>query len=239
MITQAAPNSHDRPYASLVYFSSSHEQINNDVNLAWKTSLTVGALGLGLVGDLQNIAHDQVGGKEAKGWDNQISEGGELTARYLIARQHYLESFSDEMEIKSTLQASVGYLTEASWSLSFRHGKIYTPWSSFNPELISYGEKSTYTSNTAPTNEHYFWAGLTVKARAYNAFLQGQFRNSVVAYDYNELKPIVVEGWAGYTYAIKQGYRFSYVLRGQTSEIEKGDGNRNVLWGGLILAKVM
>lgn len=239
LITQKLPNPNDRPYASLVYVSSSHEQVDSDHNLAWKTSFTLGALGLNLAGELQNIAHDQIGGKEALGWDNQISQGGEVTARYLVARQHYWESASDSAEIKSTLQASIGYLTEASWSLSFRHGKIYTPWSSFNPELISYGEKSTYSSNAEPTNEHYFWAGATLKARAYNAFLQGQFRDSNVTYDHGELRPLVLEGWAGYTCAIKEGYRFSYVLRGQTSEIKKGEGNRNVLWGGLILAKVI
>jgi hypothetical protein len=143
------------------------------------------------------------------------------------------------MEIKSTLQASVGYLTEASWSLSLRNGDIYSPWSSFNPELISYGEKSTYTSNVAPTNEHYFWAGITFKLRAYNAFLQGQFRESDVTYDHNELRPLVAEAWAGYTYAFKQGFRFSYVLRGQTSEIKDGEGDRDVLWGSLIFSKVI
>lgn len=238
-LTDAAPDYNDRPYASLVYFSSSHEQIDLAENLAWKTTLTLGALGTGLVGELQNITHEQLGGKPARGWNNQISEGGELTGRYVIARQHLLEGLSETMEVKSTLQASVGYLTEASWSLSMRSGKLFSPWSSFNPELISYGEKSTYTSTATPTTEHYFWAGITLKLRAYNAFLQGQFRNSEVTYGRDELHPLVLEGWAGYTYAFKQGYRFSYVLRGQTSEIKQGDGDRNVLWGGLILSKVI
>lgn len=234
-----AQNPNDRPYASLIYFSSSHEQIDPENNLAWKTTLTIGALGLGLVGDIQNVVHDYVGGQEALGWDNQISEGGELTGRYVIARQHYLENISDSLEVKSTWQASVGYLTEASWSLSFRDGKIRSPWSSFNPELISYGEKSTYTSNAAPTNEQYFWSGITIKARAYNVFLQGQFRDSAVKYDHSELNPFVAEAWVGYTYATKQGYRFSYVLRAQTSEIKDGDGDRNVVWGGVILSKTI
>lgn len=238
-LTGAAPDYNDRPYASLVYFSSSHEHIDLAENLAWKTTLTLGSLGTGLVGELQNITHEQLGGKPARGWNNQISEGGELTGRYVIARQHLLEGLSDTMEIKSTLQASVGYLTEASWSLSLRDGKLFSPWSSFNPELISYGEKSTYTSTATPTTEHYFWAGVTVKLRAYNAFLQGQFRNSEVTYHQDDLHPFVVESWAGYTYAFKQGYRFSYVLRGQTSEIKHGEGDRNVLWGGLILSKII
>ncbi len=238
-ITQEQINESDRPYASIIYLSSSHEQLNADNNVAWKTTLTLGVLGLGIAGELQNVAHEQVSGKEARGWNHQISNGGELTGRYTIARQHYLESFSDSLEMKSTLQASVGYLTETSWSLSLRSGKIISPWVTFNPDLITYGEKSTYSNNTSSSNEHYFWAGFTIKARFYNAFLQGQARDTDFSYSYDSLRPMILEGWAGYTYAFKQGYRISYVLRAQTSEIKQGDGNRNLVWGGLIFAKTI
>lgn len=230
-------NPDDRPYASLVYLSSGREQIDIVNQVAWKTTLTVGLLGTGLAGNIQNGVHDVISGNEARGWDHEISDGGEITARYAIARQKYLGTLFDNMEVKSTLQASVGYLTEASWSLSIRDGKYHTPWSSFNPELASYGEKSTYTTSARPINEHYFWAGVAIKARAYNAFLQGQFRHSDVTYNHSELNPILVEAWVGYTFAFAEGYRVSYVLRGHSSEIKDGAGDRNLVWGGLILAK--
>lgn len=232
-------NETDRPYASLVYFSSSHEQVDLNKNVAWNTTLTIGVLGLDFVGNLQNAAHQETEGKSARGWNHQISDGGELTGRYVLARQQYLESFSDSVEIKSTTQASVGYLTEASWGLSFRAGKIISPWASFNPDLISYGEKSTYSNNNSTSNEHYFWSGFTLKARFYNAFLQGQFRDSDFSYNHSDLRPLIAEAWAGYTYAFRQGYRVSYVLRAQSSEIKEGDGDRNVVWGGLIFAKTI
>lgn len=198
-ISQANPN--DRPYASLIYLASSREQIDLVDNVAWKSTLTIGALGLGLVGELQDVVHEVTNSEKPQGWNNQISDGGELTGRYTIARQKYFESASENLEVKSTIQASVGYLTEASWSLSFRSGRIHSPWSSFNPELASYGEKSSYSSNAKPVNERYFWAGLALKARAYNAFLQGQFRDSAVSYDHHQLNPLLVEAWAGYTFA--------------------------------------
>jgi hypothetical protein len=236
-ITVSAANINDRPYASLVYLSSSREQVDLVNNTAWKSTLTIGALGLGLVGELQNIAHRGTAGKEALGWNNQISEGGELTGRYVLARQKYFANFSDNVEVKSTLQTSIGYLTEASWSLSLRTGNIHSPWSSFNPELASYGEKSSYSSNAKAISEHYFWAGVAVKARAYNSFLQGQFRASAVTYEHSQLNPVLVEAWAGYTFAFQQGYRISYVLRGHTSEIKEGAGDRNLSWGGIIIAR--
>ncbi|MES2822991.1 MAG: lipid A deacylase LpxR family protein [Pseudomonadota bacterium] len=238
-ITQQQINNRDRPYASIFYLSSSHDRIDSDNNIAWKTTLTIGALGLDVAGKLQSAAHELISAKEARGWNHQISDGGELTGRYVIARQHYLEGFSKSLEVKSTLQASVGYLTEASWSLSFRGGKIISPWATFNPDLTTYGEKSTYSNNAASFNEYYFWAGFTLKARVYNAFLQGQVRDTDWSYAHQSLRPIIMEAWAGYTYAFKEGYRISYVLRAQTSEIKSGDGNRSIVWGGLIFAKTI
>lgn len=236
-IKVAEANPHDRPYASLLYLSSAQEQVDPLNHIAWKSTLTIGALGLNLVGEFQNQLHEQIDANQALGWDNQISEGGELTARYAVARQQYLGTIFDEMEVKSTLQASVGYLTEVSWSLSVRDGKYHSPWSSFSPELASYGEKSTYTTSTKPILEHYFWAGITMKARAYNAFLQGQFRDSAVTYERGELNPLLVEAWIGYTLAFTEGYRVSYVIRGHSSELKEGAGNRNLVWGGIIVAK--
>lgn len=236
-ITLSTPNQSDRPYASLLYLSNSREQIDLVNNIAWKSTLTLGVLGLGLVGDLQNIAHKSTDGTKAEGWNNQISEGGEITGRYSLARQQYFDHLSEKVELKSTLQASVGYLTEVSWGLSMRAGRIHSPWASFNPELASYGEKSSYSSNTKAINEHYFWAGFAIKARVYNAFIQGQFRESAVRYQHNQLRPLLIEAWAGYTFAFKQGFRISYVLRGHSSEIKHGAGDRNLLWGGIIIAR--
>lgn len=230
-------NPDDRPYASLVYASNSREYTDYVEQVAWKTTLTLGMLGLDLAGSVQNRIHDVVDATEARGWNNQISQGGELTARYAVARQQHLGTIFNNTEVKSTLQASVGYLTEASWSLSIRGGKYHTAWTSFNPDLASYGERSTYTTSARAISEHYFWAGISVKARAYNAFLQGQFRESDVTYSAAQLNPVVLEAWLGYTVAFSNGYRVSYVLRGHSSEIRHGQGDRNLMWGGLIFAK--
>jgi hypothetical protein len=232
-VPQANPD--DRPYASLIYFSSARDQVDFVNNIAWKSTLTLGILGSDMVGKLQREVHRFTESEAPQGWDNQISQGGELTGRYLIARQEYLDDLSDQYEIKSTLQASLGYLTEVSWGMNLRRGKIHSPWASFNPELTSYGEKSSL-SHSKNIDEHYFWAGFAVKARAYNGFLQGQFRDSPVTFEQNDIKPLLFEAWVGYTFAFKQGYRISYLLRGHSSEIKHGAGDRNLLWGGIIVS---
>jgi len=233
----AEPLLGDRPYASLVYGSNSRERLDIRQRVAWKSTLVVGFLGLDWVANFQNESHALLGSTPVRGWSHQISDGGEPTARYTIARQEHLTTLFNNLEIKSTLQGSVGYLTEASWSLSMRGGKYHTAWSSFNPELVSYGEKSSYTNSGLSVDEHYFWGGVSLKTRAYNAFLQGQFRSSTVTFQRNELRTLLVEAWLGYTIGFSEGYRVSYVLRGHSSEIKQGEGDRDLFWGGLILSR--
>jgi len=86
-IDTPTPDRSDRPYASIIYTASTRELATKNPNVVLRTNFTVGALGLGLVGNVQNSVHKLVGGEKARGWDHQISEGGEPTARYSIARQ--------------------------------------------------------------------------------------------------------------------------------------------------------
>ena len=227
----------DRPYASLLYVSSSKEIRSYISDVSWRSTLTFGVLGLDLVGDLQNEVHKATGSDRARGWSNQISDGGELTARYSVARQRLWSTGNPNLELKSVAQGSVGYLTEASWGLSLRVGRLATPWQSFNPALTSYRENATDTTALGGHDENYFLLGFALKARAYNVFLQGQFRDSAVTYRSSELRHGIAEAWLGYSYSFKGGYRASYILRGHTSEVESGRGDRNVLWGGLTLSK--
>lgn len=235
-LSLATPGKNDRPYAGLIYLSSTRERYDPAHQVSWQSTLTLGVMGLSIVGEIQDVIHATTDSERPQGWKNQISNGGELTARYSISRQRLLYRSHSGLEIKSTLQGAVGYITEASWSISLRAGKIHTPWISFNPELTSYGEKSI-PGNKSKVSEYFFWTGISLKARAYNAFLQGQFKDSEVTYDSDEVNHGIVEGWMGYTVALADGYSFSYSVRGHTSELRQGTGDRNVVWGGLIFTK--
>lgn len=85
--------------------------------------------------------------------------------------------------------------------------------------------------------ESYFWGGVSVKVRAYNAFLQGQFRESDHELDASDLNILLAEVWAGYTHSVWNDVELSYVLRAQISEIKGGQGDRTLIWGGLVLSK--
>ncbi|SMF07958.1 hypothetical protein SAMN02745866_00590 [Alteromonadaceae bacterium Bs31] len=234
-VESSEPNKLDRPYSSLVYVATSAERMNWEKQVVLRSQFTLGALGLDAVGDVQNLTHRFTGGHEAKGWHNQISNGGEPTFRYSVARMKLLETALPRLELKHTAAASVGYITEASWSISARVGKIATPWHSFKPESKNYAESQGAKRGRSP--ESYFWIGSAIKLRAYNAFLQGQFRESAVTYSHDELRPVVVEAWVGYAHEFPNGYHLNYGLRGHTSEIKEGEGDRDVIWGGVMIGR--
>ena len=226
----------DRPYSSLVYLSSSHNYKTVNDDSGWTTSMTVGVLGLDVFKSGQNAVHKVVGSDRANGWDHQVSNGGEPTFRYSAAYHQYLDESRPDQQFKVTYFGSVGYLTEFGAALVFRDGLISSPDNRFNPELMAYGERAPGVA--APGGrEHYFWGGVSVKARAYNAFLQGQFRHSDHELDANNLNVLLAEIWAGYTHSFIAGTELSYVLRVQSSEIKRGTGNRTLAWGGLVFSK--
>lgn len=229
----------DRPYASLLYLSASRMYALSD-STSITTSLTWGVLGTDIFGELQRELHRAAGNSQVHGWHNQISDGGELTARYQIAHHTYWQSNDFRSRFKTTLFSSVGYLTEVGVALSTRRGLISSPDHRFNPELISYGERVNDTV-MAPYQgeESYFWGGISFKTRLYNAFLQGQFRDSVHTLRYSELRPVIAEAWLGYTLTIGQQYRVSYVVRAQTSEIRAGEGDRAHVWGGFVFSRYL
>lgn len=224
----------DRPFSSLIYASSAIERIDVVSESVFRTQLNIGVLGLDLVGNLQNAAHELMGNAKEDGWNEQISNGGELTFRYSIAKQNLIFS-DDNIELKHTRTASIGYITEASWGLNLRIGDTKTAWHSFNPEIATYAESAVRKQNRS--SEKFLWAGVAIKVRGYNVFLQGQFRDSERQYSSDELNHALIEAWLGYTHGLNNGYFFSYGLRGHSSEIKSGVANRNVIWGGIMIGR--
>lgn len=225
----------DRPFASLVYVTTSIEHHNADRTEVRRSQMTYGILGLGWVGQLQEATHALLDGDKPKGWDQQVAEGGEFTLRYNASRQRLLNPGNPHTEWRLTRQLSLGYITEASVGLSFRSGQLNSEWHNFSPELASYAEAS---ANTQRSREEWFvWGGFAVKARAYNAFLQGQFRDSAHTLDAGDLNHWIGEAWLGVTRAWDNGLYASYGIRGHTSEVKQGVADRSVLWGGLLIGK--
>ena len=188
-ITIAGAQVDDRPYSTLLYAANSRVVVTSPLAPVYQSTFTFGLLGLGLAEDIQTGLHDLVGSEDPEGYANQISDGGEPTFLYSVARQALwrsnFQTDSTEYELKHTWQVNLGYFTDISWSISGRWGRINTPWWSFTPE------RAEYASQPAPVvggsvrpdvRERFLWAGFRLRARAYNVLLQGQFRDSDVTF---------------------------------------------------------
>lgn len=235
----------DRPYASLLFMSSSRTYVKHPLEPVYQTSFKFGLLGLDYVGDVQKWIHESLDLDEIpEGWDFQISDGGEPTVQATWSRQSLLasnfQSARSEYELKWSVGGSAGLVTEGDVSLSLRWGRINTPWWSFTPE------QAEYLSRPAPVvggsvrpdvRELYVWGGLKARARVYDVYMQGQFRDSEVTFRSDQLEHLLGEAWFGVTWQASREYRLSYVARYQTNEIEDGSGSRSILWAGFLISR--
>jgi hypothetical protein len=233
----------DRPYASLLFVTAARQYLAPDARSVRYSDLTLGILGLSFTSNLHNAIHKAVGSDAPRGYGHQISSGGEPTLRYAIGgstlRAQRLALGTGMLEAQTSWELSAGYLTEASYAVSARLGAIHSPWWAFNPERVDYiAQPSPATSGRGgELREVYVWAGAKLRLRAYNAFLQGQFRDSDHRFSANEINHVIGELWLGVTAQFSGGTQMSYAVRLQTAEVQDGLGRRDPIWAGVTISK--
>lgn len=234
----------DRPYASYLGVANMRTFIRDDASPVYETSLEVGILGLDVAKALQRGLHKGLNLDEMpQGWDYQISDGGEPTFRVGWGRQALLRSRSSggsTFDAKWRMEANVGYITEASFAINARWGRINTPWWSMSPGRNAYVSQPypvAAREDSRGSGEVYVWGGMKARFPAYNVFLQGQFRDSEVRYAASDVERAVLEAWLGVTWQLPRGVRLSYFLRYQSPELEVGRGNRGMRWAGFTVSR--
>jgi Uncharacterized protein conserved in bacteria (DUF2219) len=233
----------DRPYASLFFLSAGRRYVSTDTEVAYNSSLTVGMLGLNAASSVQHALHSLTGSTQPEGWSHQISAGGEPTLRYSTARQALLSEYGQGSwhgDSKWTVAGSIGTVTEASLAYNVRWGRIESPWWAFTPE------QSMYVQETQPIppplgldapSEIFVFAGARAKLRAYNAFLQGQFRHSDLTYGVSDVNKTLAEVWAGIEWRTSSGWALQYLARWESPELRWGTGSRSFTWGSIEISK--
>ncbi len=233
----------DRPYASLFFLSAGRRYVSSDAAVAYNSSLAVGMLGLAAAETVQSALHHLTGSVQPQGWSHQISAGGEPTARYSSARQELLTEFGETPwhgDVKWTLAGSAGTVTEGSLALSMRWGRIESPWWSFTPEQNMYVQETQPLLPSLPHGaplEVFAFAGARAKARPYDAFLEGQFRESDLTYHWGDLNHLLGEAWAGIEMRTPSGWTLQYLARWESPELRSGAGARSFVWGSIQVAK--
>ena len=241
-ITDPAPIFDDRPYGSLFYIANTELTVAPDNDKAWLSTLTFGFLGLDAAEYMQEAIHAITDSDVASGWDNQISSGGEPTLMYTLSVQNnHIDAghIGNRHELKTAYEANVGFSTDINASLSWRWGRIHTPWYSFNPQHSEYmqtGAPVIAGNRTSGKGELYLWAGSTVKYRFYSSLLQGQFRESIVKLSSDEVEKLLAQIWLGATWEFADNIRGSFFYRASTKEF-KGPNAHYPVWAGLIISR--
>jgi hypothetical protein len=241
-ITDPAPIFDDRPYGSLFYISNTELTVASANDKAWLSTLTFGLLGLKAAELIQDALHTVTGSDVANGWDNQISSGGEPTLMYTLSRQdNHIDAVPETVrhELKTAYEANIGFSTDINTSLSWRWGRINTPWYGFNPqhaEYIQLGAPVVAGNRPADRGELYIWAGTSVKYRFYSSLMQGQFRESIVKFSSDEVQKLLAQIWLGATWEFASNIRGSFFYRASSREF-KGPNAHYPVWAGLAISR--
>ncbi len=236
-ISTTQPVLDDRPFASLFYISNTELSVSPSKDKAYRTSLTLGLLGLDLAGDVQTTLHKMTGSDEANGWDNQVSSGGEPTAMLTLSVQQK-QSNADSYQLSSHLEANAGFSTDINAGLNWRWGRLNTPWWSFNPSHHEYIASAVSNARgiTGSKSEFYIFASANIKYRFYSSLLQGQFRESVHTLGSDQIEQLLASISTGVTREFGDNLRVSLFVRGVTSEI-KGPNARELWWASLVISR--
>lgn len=193
VIDSAEPQRDDRPFASVVGLSVRRTSVDDaTLDRAWSSELAVAALGLGAAREVQTLLHRtrrwMTGNPtppDPLGWPNQISNGGEPTALYRVAYQQRLAGDRSggqrkHWQVVGGLEGSLGYQTNAAGSVSARVGAFTSEFWEFSSGLQNPGVGRQHAGEAgAPRWELFAFGLVRPRAVAWNALLQGQFRNSV------------------------------------------------------------
>lgn len=242
-LSTSEPVFDDHPYASYFFISNSNIVVVPEDDMVYQTTLSIGFLGLKVAEDMQASIHNILSANKPMGWGNQISSGGEPTAKYTFVAQKILNRSQGSQyarhEFKITGEANVGFLTNTSVGFNWRWGRITTPWWSFNPHLSDYinmGEPVVKKTEKTHKPEFYIWLLANYQLHFYNALLQGQFRDSVVTFSNHDLERITTDLSLGITREFATGVRVSLFYRQRSATLKLPDA-RKPRWGGIIISK--
>lgn len=225
----------DRPFASLIYFSSSKFSAYTS-NYALKSKFTIGLLGLDVAKGIQRYLHNDLGfsHNDPLGWHNQISDGGELTALYSVEKiaiwKEKRVTDGTDWDISYSMAGNVGYYTDLAIGTDIRIGHITSPYYAHSANPLSVYNHGNCASCRGDDN--FFFLSYRARVVAYNVLLQGQFRDSALEFSDSEIERLLHEAGIGWTYHFSKKLQVTYSLNYKSEEY-KSPESRSHWFGGL------
>ncbi len=195
--------------------------------MSLSTELTVGMLGLRLADDVQTSLHNVTPGnrRDPKGWQHQISDGGEPTLEYraaidTLAWREKTDQQTDWLQVVGGAEAAAGYNTYG-WAgglvkLGWMGNDYGTPGNIIQP-LAGLANDAGGDANSL--REFYAFARAGGYGVAYNALLEGQFRPSGVTYSSSQIEHFVDEFQYGVALSISR-LSLMYALTRRSAEFK-------------------
>ncbi len=247
----------DRPYASLMALSTQTISVSDNDDRVWISQFVFGALGLRWAHDVQSGIHrymrEQSGHLtpyDPAGWRYQVSDGGEPTALYRVAyeqlwtqRKGFANRISPAFgyDVSVGAEASAGYYTNAAGILRARLGVIRSAfWQvAANPmNVANQGIPRSRPTGGFPL-EVLVFAGARPRFIAYNALLNGQFRESAHTFGWSRTNHFLLEFESGAEVAIpfaRNAIAITFLpWVGRTAEYS-GPMSRTHYWGSIFLS---
>jgi len=233
-IGNPAPIYDDRPYASLLYLAN--KKVIADDRRALGVEFMAGFLGLDVARQVQTALHrwyrDVTGRSEPvdpQGWDHQISAGGEPTLRLRVADSRRFAQ-GPGWDLAHGWEANLGFQTNAALGMSGRFGRLNSPFWSLPYDPINRG-------NFVPAlrgDELYLWGAARLRAVAYDALLQGQFRDSEVTVAADDMRRLVWEAGVGVTKSWS-GFQLTLAVSAKAGDTHLAKAPDEHVWGGVYL----
>lgn len=245
------PDTLDRPYGSILSLVSSRITTFNDSGskhpFSLYSSFHLGVLGTHVGKAVQSHIHENMWLGSTRpvpqGWNNQISDGGELTALYTVGYLAPVFGLSHPqidnhhlVQLITDLSASVGYYTNIAAQLQFRIGLFNTPY------WVSTGNTSSISQSTQGNSKRWIQAfvfgQLNTRYVLYNALLQGQFRKNSFDLSRSEISPIVFNYEMGIFISIRDRLNIIYKpLMFRSNEMLTRE--RSHIWSGISLTYII
>ena len=191
----------DRPYANVLFLSLKRHGLNK--NIYNSKTLYVGLMGTRIAEFFQSTIHRWVNSPDPKGWNNQISDGGEITLMY-TRKKLKLMIDNQSFQLNHGYTYNLGYLVNAGYNLGLRWGKIdRSQWIDDMSGFI--GSTSAKKSNRFHKENHkeyYAYANLNSNVNLYNASLHGQFRSSNYIVPYSKTGFVTFEVTLGAAFSL-------------------------------------
>jgi hypothetical protein len=222
----------DRPYSSLLYIAN--KRVQADEERAIGIEMRAGLLGTyisreGLHQWWREATNDDEPVKP-RGWRHQISDGGELTFRLRLSYSELLARSEGkwDWDLAGSAHLNLGYQTNMGAGIALRAGKLRSDFWSLPWDPVNRGNFLP----ALPHDEYYVWFAYNATAVAYDALLQGQFRDSEVTFDQDELEHLVHHAGLGLTLGW-QPVQVTFAVNAKSSELDTGRADRSHVWGGM------